>query len=326
MLMQLLPFTTAIKAGRPPAEEQVKEQPEQQPEIISNMSNSEFLEKAPSTDIPSITIQAPTSPKQGEEHNQQDDDDSSSGKSKLNPSTILSNPLPRSQSSPTLNKLWDPEGQFQVPDPDPKPVEPALRKSSLQRLSRRLSRRLSMPFIAVYTAAKELDKPRLLSRNAPPRPDTSAERAFSPPLPTSALNHKPNKLTKSASSNLLHEPSLSSGLSSSVAPNSRPQTRDRSPANRMTFIETAYSGISGTLMVPSPGNDSHTSDSSGPARGRLLNRMSLRPLFRGASQEPGTPGPVSWMLGGPNVVEYDLVPLTSGGRVSPPRVKDFDDY
>lgn len=324
--MELLPSTTGIKADRSPAEEQVKKQPEQQLEIISNMANSKFPEKAPSTDIPSITIQAPSPPKLGEEHNQHDD--SSSGKSKLkNPSTTLSNPLPWSQSSPTLNKLWEPEGQFQVSNPDPKPAEPVLRKSSLQPLSRSLSRsltrRLSMPFIAVYTAAKELDKPRLLSHTAPPRPDTSSERTSSPPLPTTTLKHKPKKLTKSASSNLLRESSLSPGSSSSVAPNSRPQTRDCSPANRTSFIETASSGISGTSILPPPGNDPHTSDSSGQDRGRLLNRMSFRPLFRGASQEPGTPeqgtpGPVSWVLGGPNVVEYDLDPLTSGERVSPP--------
>lgn len=242
--------------------------------------------------------------------------------------------IPRSPSTFTLNKLWDPEGQFQVqfqvtdpegnlqvldpepdpdqdPDLDPDPIQLPPRKSSLQRLSRNLSKSVS----DLYTAAKNLDIASVLARTSAPRPHSTADRIVSSPMPTigpvpvPSPDRKQKKLTKSASAIFLR--SSVSSASSNAPGDLRPPSSDGLPASGLLSVGNGHRPVSTGSLSPAGGDlDGAVSD-----RGRLRNRMSFMPRSRAVSQEKPE-APPAWVLGGPNVVAYDLEALHCGGQVS----------
>ncbi|OBT58269.1 hypothetical protein VE04_01559 [Pseudogymnoascus sp. 24MN13] len=238
---------------------------------------------------------------------------------------------PTPQNSPAPREKANLPGPSEVPDPS----EDSEIVQSLEGLSSlgNLSRTFSLSFTNLFSAAKDADKPGLLSRKMGPRPQT-ATTELEVPAPTFDPAQKPRKLAKANSMGINRDPSPSPHsmpppptppfaassqsrfLSSrDSSPGSRPQTRDGSPMQYPPLFDTGHrvpSASSMSTMAP----PSYMSDSEGSDRSKLRSRLTFMPRSRDSSRPTSSAGSAPWVLGGPNKVDYNLAPLLSGERVT----------
>lgn len=237
---------------------------------------------------------------------------------------------PTPQNSPAPREILP--GPSKVPDPS----EDSDIGQSLEGLPSSQgtpSRTSSLSFTSLFSAAKDADKPGLLSRKKGPRPQT-ATTELEVPAPTFDPAQKPRKLAKANSMGISLDPlpsphsmpppptppfaaaSQSRFLSSrDSSPASRPQTRDGSPMQHPPFFDAGHRVPSaGSLSTMAP--PSYISDSEGSDRSKLRNRLTFMPRSRDSSRPTSSAGSAPWVLGGPNKVDYNLAPLLSGERVS----------
>ncbi|OBT66716.1 hypothetical protein VE03_03862 [Pseudogymnoascus sp. 23342-1-I1] len=218
-------------------------------------------------------------------------------------------------------------GPSQVPDPSEDSASPLGTRTP--------SRTFSLSFTNLFSAAKNADKPGLLSRKKGPRPQTATTTAeLEVPAPTFDPAQKPRKLAKSNSMGIIRDPSPSPHsmpppptppfaaasqsrfLSSrDSSPASRPQTRDGSPMQHPPLFDSGHRVPSaGSLSTMAP--PSYMSDSEGGSdRSKLRNRLTFLPRSKDSSRPASSAGSAPWVLGGPNKLEYNLAPLLSGERV-----------
>lgn len=240
---------------------------------------------------------------------------------------------PTPQNSPAPREKANLPGPREVPDPS----EDSDIGQSLEGLSSlgNLSRTFSLSFTNLFSAAKDADKPGLLSRKKGPRPQTATTTTeLEVPAPTFDPAHKPRKLAKANSMGINRDPSPSPHsmpppptppfaassqsrfLSSrDSSPGSRPQTRDGSPMQHPPLFDAGHrvpSASSMSTMAP----PSYISDSEGSDRSKLRSRLTFMPRSRDSSRPASSAGSAPWVLGGPNKVDYNLAPLLSGERVS----------
>ncbi|KFZ19101.1 hypothetical protein V501_00841 [Pseudogymnoascus sp. VKM F-4519 (FW-2642)] len=238
---------------------------------------------------------------------------------------------PTPQNSPAPREKANLPGPSEVPDPS----EDSEIVQSLEGLSSlgNLSKTFSLSFTNLFSAAKDADKPGLLSRKMGPRPQT-ATTELEVPAPTFDPAQKPRKLAKANSMGINRDPSPSPHsmpppptppfaassqsrfLSSrDSSPGSRPQTRDGSPMQYPPLFDTGHrvpSASSMSTMAP----PSYMSDSEGSDRSKLRSRLTFMPRSRDSSRPTSSAGSAPWVLGGPNKVDYNLAPLLSGERVT----------
>ncbi|KFY39356.1 hypothetical protein V495_05996, partial [Pseudogymnoascus sp. VKM F-4514 (FW-929)] len=246
---------------------------------------------------------------------------------------IISISIPPQQ--PTPQNRPAPREILPGPSEGPDPSEDSNKGQSLNGLPSSPgtpSRTFSLSFTSLFSAAKDADKPGLLSRKKGPRPQT-ATTELEVPAPTFDPAQKPRKLAKANSMGIIRDPSpsplsmpppptppfaassQSRFLSSrDSSPGSRPQTRDGSPMQHPQFFDAGHrvpSGGSLSTMAP----PSYISDSEGSDRSKLRSRLTFMPRSRDSSRPTSSAGSAPWVLGGPNKVEYNLAPLLSGERV-----------
>lgn len=250
---------------------------------------------------------------------------------------IIGIPPPRLQPTPQNNP--PPRGKENLPGPSEAPdpsrvseIGKSLRAPPSSSLGT-ISRTLSLSFTSLFSAAKNADKPGLLSRKKGPRPQT-ATAELEVPAPTFDPAQMPRKLEKANSMGIMREPSPSPHsmpppptppfaaasqsrfLSSrDSSPASRPQTRDGSPMQHPQFFDAGHrvpsAGSMSTMAPPSYMSDSESSD-----RSKLRSRLTFMPRSRDSSRPTSSAGSPPWVLGGPNKVDYNLAILLSGERVS----------
>lgn len=250
---------------------------------------------------------------------------------------IIGIPPPRLQPTPQNNP--SPRGKENLPGPSEAPdpskvfeIGKSLKAPPSSSLGT-ISRTLSLSFTSLFSAAKNADKPGLLSRKKGPRPQT-ATAELDVPAPTFDPAHMPRKLEKANSMGIMREPppsphsmpppptppfaaaSQSRFLSSrDSSPASRPQTRDGSPMQHPQFFDAGHrvpsAGSVSTMAPPSYMSDSESSD-----RSKLRSRLTFMPRSRDSSRPTSSAGSPPWVLGGPNKVDYNLAILLSGERVS----------